>query len=68
MTWEQAARIAEQIAASPDGGNWHAQVAVTGPDQDYTVAVRQHNTHTYYHVSSLGEFIILCDRLMTPGR
>ena len=68
MTWEQAARIAEQIAASPDGGNWHAQVAVTGPDQDYTVAVRQHNTHTYYHVSSLGEFITLCDWLMTPGR
>ena len=68
MTWEQAARIAEQIAASPDGGNWHAQVAVAGPAQDYTVAVRQHNTHIYYHVSSLREFITLCDRLMTPGR
>jgi len=68
MTWEQAARIAEQIAASPDGGNWHAQVAVAGPDQAYTVAVRQHNTHTYYYVSSLREFITLCDRLMTLGR
>ena len=68
MTWEEAARIAEQIAASPDGGNWHAQVTATGPDQDYTVAVRQHNTHTSYQVSSLREFIALCDRLTTPGR
>ena len=68
MTWEEAARIAAQIAASPDAGNWHAQVAATGQDQNYTVAVRQHNTHTYYHVASLREFVALCDRLMTPGR
>jgi hypothetical protein len=68
MTWEEAARIAEQIAASPDGGNWHAQVAATGQDQDYTVAVRQHNTHTYYQVSSLREFIALCDQLMRLGQ
>jgi hypothetical protein len=61
-TWEEAARLAEQIAASPDGGNWHAQVAVVG--QGYAVAVRQHNTHTLYYVSSLREFVALCDRLM----
>ena len=64
---EEAARIAAQIAASPDG-SWHAQVAATGQDQGYTVAVRQHNTHTYYHVASLREFVALCDRLMTLGQ
>lgn len=68
MTWEQAARMAEQIMASPDGGNWHAQVAATEQDQDYTVAVRYHNTHTYYHVTSLQEFIALCDQLMAHKR
>ena len=68
MTWEKAARVAEQIMASPDGGNWHAQVAATAPAQDYTVAVRYHNTHTYYQVTSLQEFIALCDQLMTRKR
>lgn len=68
MTWEEAATLAEQIVASPDGGNWHAQVTAIGSGPDYTVAVRQHNTHPYYHVASLREFIALCDRLMTPGR
>jgi len=68
MTWEEAASLAEQIAASPDGGNWHAQVTATAQQQDYTVAVRQHNTSTYYHVASLRDFIGLCDRLMRLGR
>lgn len=65
MTWEKAAGIAAQIMASPDGGNWHAQVAATEKAQDYTVAVRYHNTHAYYHVTSLQEFIALCDQRMT---
>lgn len=64
MTWEDAASLATQIMASPDGGNWHAQVAATEHAQDYTVAVRYHNTHAYYHVTSQQEFLALCDRLM----
>jgi hypothetical protein len=63
MTWEEAARLVEQIAASPDSGNWHAQVATV--EQGYAVAVRQHNTPTLYYVSSLREFVALCDQIMT---
>lgn len=65
MTWEEAAQLTEHIAATPDAGNWHAQVAVRG--DDYAVAVRHHNTPTSYYVTSVREFIALCDRLMTTG-
>jgi hypothetical protein len=66
MTWEAAVRLVEQITASADSGNWHAHVAAI--EQGYAVVVRQHNTSTSYYVSSLREFIALCDYLMTPGR
>jgi len=66
MTWEDAVWLVEQITASADSGNWHAHVAAV--EQGYAVAVRQHNTLTSYYVSSLREFIALCDDLMTPGR
>jgi hypothetical protein len=66
MTWEDAVRLVEQITASADSGNWHAQVAAV--EQGYAVAVRQHNTSTSYYVSSFREFIALCDSLTTLGR
>jgi hypothetical protein len=66
MTWEDAVQLVEQITASADSGNWHAHVAAI--EQGYAVAVRQHNTSTAYYVSSLREFVALCDHLMTPGR
>ena len=66
MTWEDAVRLVEQIAASADSGNWHAHVAAV--EQGYAVAVRQHNTSTSYYVSSLREFVALCDHMTTPGR
>ena len=66
ITWEDAVRLVEQITASADSGNWHAHVAAV--EQGYAVAVRQHNTSTSYYVSSLREFIALCDQLMTPRR
>jgi len=66
MTWQDAVRLVEQITVSADSGNWHAHVAAV--EQGYAVAVRQHNTSTSYYVSSLREFIALCDHLMAPGR
>ena len=66
MTREDAEQLVEEITASADSGNWHAHVAAIV--QGYAVAVRQHNTSTSYYVSSLREFIALCDQLMTPGR
>ena len=66
ITWEDAVRLVEQIAASADSGNWHAHVAAV--EQGYGVAVRQHNTSTSYYVSSFREFIALCDSLTTLGR
>jgi len=66
MTWEEAVRLVEQIAASSDSGNWHAQVATV--EQGYAVAVRQHNTSTLHYVSSLREFVALCNQMTTPGR
>lgn len=61
MTWEAAAHLVDQIEASADSGNWHAQVeAVEG---GHAVAVRQHNTPTSYYVTSLREFRAVCDRL-----
>jgi hypothetical protein len=66
MTREDAAKLVEQIAASADSGNWHAHVAAV--EQGYAVAVRQHNTSTSYYVSSLREFVALCDHMTTPGR
>ena len=38
MTWEDAVRLVEQIAASADSGNWHAHVAAV--EQGYAVAGR----------------------------
>lgn len=67
MTWEAAAHLVDQIDASADSGNWHAQVeAVAG---GYAVAVRQHNTPTAYYVASLREFLVVCNRLYSiePG-
>ena len=66
LTWEDALQLVEQITASADSGNWHAHVATV--EQGYAVAVRQHNTSTSYYVTSLREFIALCDQLMTLGR
>ena len=66
MTWDNATQLTEQIAMSPDAGNWHAQVMAV--EQGYAVAMRQHNTHTFYFVSSLHEFRNLCDHLMRLGR
>jgi len=65
MTWEDAVLLVEQITASADSGNWHAHVAAV--EQGYAVAVRQHNTPTSFYVSSLQEFVTLCDHLTTPG-
>jgi hypothetical protein len=65
MTWEDAVQLVEQITASADSGNWHAHVAAV--EGGYAVAVRQHNTSTSYYVSSLREFIALCDQLMISG-
>jgi hypothetical protein len=65
LTWEDAMRLVEQIAASADSGNWHAHVAAV--EEGYAVAVRQHNTPTSYYVSSFREFIALCDQLMISG-
>jgi len=65
MTREGAVQLVEEIAASADSGNWHAHVAAVA--QGYAVAVRQHNTSTSYYVSSLQEFIALCDQLLISG-
>lgn len=64
MTWEDAIQLTEQIASSPDAGNWHAQVMAAA--QGYTVAMRQHNSPTFYFVTSVKEFRALCDQLMPP--
>ena len=66
MMWEDAVRLVEQIMASADSGNWHAHVAAV--EQGYAVAVRQHNTSTSYYVSSLREFVTLCDHMTAPDR
>jgi len=66
MTWEDAVRLVEQIDASLDSGNWHAHVEAV--EQGYAVAVRQHNTSTSYYLSSLREFVALCDQLTMPRR
>jgi hypothetical protein len=66
MTWEDAVRLVEQIMANADSGNWHAHVAAV--EQGYAVAVRQHNTSTSYYVSSLREFVTLCDHMTAPDR
>jgi hypothetical protein len=67
MTWDEAARIADVIAASPDAGAWHARVAVAPQGQGYAVMVREHNHHEMYYIQSVDEFKALCDRLMTQG-
>lgn len=62
MTWNEAVQLSEQITSSPDAGNWHAQVMAV--EHGYSVAVRQHNTHTFYFVASLHAFRDLCNQLM----
>lgn len=62
LSWEEAVQLTETIALSPDAGNWHAQVMAL--KQGYAVAMRQHNTSTFYFVSSVHEFRELCDRLL----
>jgi hypothetical protein len=63
MTWEEAIRLADRIAESPDAGAWHARVAVAGNGQDYAVMVRQHCTDEWYYVYSVAEFATLCTQL-----
>jgi hypothetical protein len=63
MTWEEAIRLADRIAESPDAGAWHARVAVVGDGQDYAVMVRQHCTDEWYYVTSAEEFAALCTQL-----
>jgi hypothetical protein len=67
MTWDEATRIADAIAESPDAGAWHARVAVAQQGHGYAVMVREHNHHEMYYIGSVDEFKVLCDRLMTPG-
>jgi hypothetical protein len=63
MTWNEAIRLADQIAESPDAGAWHARVAVAGTGQDYAVMVRQHCTDDWHYVLSVEEFKDLCTQL-----
>jgi uncharacterized protein GlcG (DUF336 family) len=56
LTWEEATRLADQIASTPDAGNWHVGIAVVGNPGEYAVTVRQHRTDTLHYVSSLAEF------------
>jgi hypothetical protein len=63
MTWEEAIRLADRIAESPDAGAWHARVAVAGEGQDYAVMVRQHCTDDWHYVTSAAEFAALCTQL-----
>jgi uncharacterized protein GlcG (DUF336 family) len=60
LTWEEAARLADQIASTPDAGNWHVGVAVVGAPGEYAVTVRQHRSDTLHYVSSVAEFVAVC--------
>jgi hypothetical protein len=64
LTWEEATRLAEQIASTPDAGNWHVGVAVVGAPGEYAVTVRQHRTDTLHYVSSVAEFAAVCAQSM----
>jgi hypothetical protein len=59
MTWDEAVQLADRIAESPEAGAWHVRVVVAGEPQKYAVAVRQHNTHRWYHVTSIDAFLDL---------
>jgi hypothetical protein len=63
MSWDEATRLADRIAASPDAGLWHARVAVAGNGQDYAVMVRQHCTDDWFYVRSSEEFRALCTQV-----
>lgn len=63
LTWDEAIRLADQIAESADAGAWHARVAVGGDGNAYTVMVRQHCTDDWHYVSSMAEFVRLCTQL-----
>ena len=67
MTWEEAAQLADTIAASPDAGAWHAHVAVAPQGQGYAVVMREHGKHELHYVWSMDEFLALCERLMQSG-
>jgi uncharacterized protein GlcG (DUF336 family) len=60
LTWEEATRLADHIASTPDAGNWHVGVAVVGAPGEYAVTVRQHRTDTLHYVSSVTEFAAVC--------
>lgn len=68
MTWEEATRLADTIAASPDAGAWHASVAMAPQGQGYAVVMRQHGHHELHYLRSRAEFAALCDRLMASER
>lgn len=68
MTWDEATQLADTIAASPDGGAWHAGVAVAPQGAGYAVVMREHNHHDLHYIWSMDEFLALCERLMTLGR
>ena len=65
LTWEEATQLADQIANTPDAGNWHVGVAVVGPPGEYAVTVRQHRTDTLHYVSSMAEFAAVCAQATT---
>jgi len=60
LQWDEAARLADQITLCPDGGAWHARVESTARGIGYAVAVRLHNTSTWYHVFNMEEFQQVC--------
>jgi hypothetical protein len=60
LTWEEATRLADRIASTPDAGNWHVGVAVVGAPGEYAVTVRQHRSDTLHYVSSMAEFAAVC--------
>lgn len=66
LQWDEAARLADQITLCPDGGAWHARVEVTAGGTGYAVAVRLHNTHTWYHVFTMEEFVRVCGARKQP--
>ncbi len=68
MTWDEAAQLADYITQCPDGGMWHARVAVAPQGQGCAVVVREHGKHDLHYVWSAKEFTALCERLMTQGR
>lgn len=62
MTWEEATRLADALAASPDAGAWHIRVAVSPQGQGYAVVAREHNHHEMHYLRSREEFVALVSR------